>query len=108
MTTLDDVLGNEFLMVHEVAEISELKKMGRTINRKAIVDSPKTVIYRAHFDAMELELDYALSKKKHLWIETRLRQHRKSVLEDDPNLPEELRPRGEAILAKFGGPKKQC
>jgi hypothetical protein len=100
-TTLQDVLGNEFLMVHELSEMSELKKMGRIIDKRVIVDSPKTVIYEAHFKAMELELGYALFKKDYFWIKVRLKQHKESVLEDDPNLPESLRPRGEEIFHKF-------
>jgi hypothetical protein len=100
-TTLQDVLGNEFLMVHELSEMSELKKMGRIIDKRVIVDSPKTVIYKAHFKAMELELEYALFKKDYFWIKVRLKQHKESVLEDDPNLPESLRPRGEEIFHKF-------
>ena len=63
-TTLDDVLGNEYLMVHELVEINELKKMGRTIDKRVIVDSPKTVIYDAHLTAMQTELNYALYKKR--------------------------------------------
>ncbi|MEM2108530.1 MAG: hypothetical protein QXL10_04525, partial [Candidatus Bathyarchaeia archaeon] len=31
-TTLEDVLGNEYLLVHELVEINELKKMGLTID----------------------------------------------------------------------------
>jgi hypothetical protein len=100
-TTLQDVLGNEFLMVHELSEMSELKKMGRIIDKQVIVDSPKTVIYEAHFKAMELELEYALFKKDYFWVKFRLKQHKESVLEDDPNLPESLRPRGEEIFHKF-------
>jgi hypothetical protein len=100
-TTLKDVLGNEFLMVHELSEMSELKKMGRRIDKRVIVDSPKTVIYKAHFRAMELELEYAMFKKDYFWVKFRLKQHRESVLEDDPNLPELLRPRGEEIFRKF-------
>jgi hypothetical protein len=100
-TTLADVLGNEYIMVHELAEISELKKMGRHIDKRVIVDSPKTVIYEAHFNAIELELNYALFKSDYYWVKVRLKQHRESVLEDDPNLPEMLRPRGEEILKKF-------
>ncbi len=100
-TTLQDVLGNEFLMVHELSEMSELKKMGRIIDKRVIVDSPKTVIYEAHLKAMELELEYALFKKDYFWIKVRLKHHKESVLEDDPNLPESLRPRGEEILHKF-------
>jgi hypothetical protein len=100
-TTLQDVLGNEFLMVHELSEMSELKKMGRRIDKRVIVDSPKTVIYKAHFRAMELELEYALFKKDYFWVKARLKQHKESVLEDDPNLLESLRPRGEEIFHKF-------
>jgi hypothetical protein len=100
-TTLKDVLGNEFLMVHELSEMGELKKMGRRIDKRVIVDSPKTVIYNAHFKAMELELEYALFKKDHFWVKFRLKQHKESVLENDPNLPESLRPKGEEIFRKF-------
>lgn len=101
-TTLDDVLGSEYLMVHELVEINELKKSGRIINKRLIVDSPKTVIYDAHLTAMETELDYALNKKDFFWVKLRLRLALKeSVLDDDPNLPEEVRPRAEALYEKF-------
>jgi hypothetical protein len=100
-TTLDDVLGSEYLMVHELVEINELKKMGRTINKRVIMDSPKTVIYEAHLKAMETELEYALHKKDYFWIKIRLRQHKESVLNDDPNLPEQMRPKAEALYHKF-------
>jgi hypothetical protein len=62
-TTLRDVLGNEYLMVHELVEMSELKKMGRTIDKRVIVNSPKTAIYNAHLTAMDTELKYALHKR---------------------------------------------
>ncbi len=100
-TTLRDVLDSEFLMIHELVEISELKKMGRTISKRVLVESPKPTIYEAHFTAMEFELNYALLKKDYQWIRTRLRQHKESVLEDDPHLPEELRPRGNEIFERF-------
>jgi hypothetical protein len=100
-TTLLDVLGNKFLMVHELAEMSELKKRGRAIDKKVIVNSPKTLFYQAHFKAMELELEYAMFKKDYFWAKIRLKQHKESVLENDPNLPESLRPRGEEIFHKF-------
>lgn len=100
-TTLDDILGNEYLMVHELVEINELKKMGRTIDKRVIVDSPKTVIYDAHLTAMQTELNYALYKRDYFWVKIRLRQHKESVLDDDPNLPEEMRPRAEKLYEKF-------
>ena len=99
-TTLPDVLNSEFLMIHELVEMSELKKMGRTINKRTIMESPKTMIYKAHFMAMEYELNYALLKRNYSWIKTRLEQHR-LVLVDDPHLPEKLKPRGKAILERF-------
>lgn len=100
-TTLDDVMGNEFLMVHELVEMSELKKMGRKINKHTIMECPKVMIYQAHFSAMEQELSYALVKKDLVWAKTRLRQHKESVLENDPNLPKELKHKGEELLQKF-------
>jgi hypothetical protein len=101
VTTLHDVLDNEFLMIHEFVEISELKKRGRAIDKRVIVESPKTVIYEAYFAALEWELKYALSKNDCSWVEKRLETHRSSVLMDDPNLPKELRPQGEAIYKRF-------
>jgi hypothetical protein len=62
-TTLEDVLGNEFLMVHEVSETNELKKMKRPIDKRVIVDSPRHAIHEVHFTAMELELKCAMFKK---------------------------------------------
>ena len=35
-TALSDVLENEYLMIHEVVEISELKKMGKRIDKRVI------------------------------------------------------------------------
>jgi len=66
-----------------------------------IVNSLKTVIYDAHCTAIEKELEYALYKKDFAWVKNRLRQHKESVLEGDPNLPEEMKPRAEAIFKKF-------
>jgi hypothetical protein len=100
-TTLGDVLGNEYLMVHELVEINELKKIGRNIDKRVIVDSPKTVIYDVHFTAMETELNYALNKKDYFWIKIRLRDHKESVLDNDPNLPEESRSRAKTLFEKF-------
>ena len=106
-TTLRDVLGNEYIMIHELVEISELKKIGRRIDKNVIVETPKIPFYTAHFNAMETELKYALYKEDTYWAKIRLRQHRESVLDDDPNLPEELRPRAEEIYEKYRRLAKQ-
>ena len=99
-TTLRDVLDSDYLMIHELVEISELKKTGRRINRRVVVDSPRTVIYEAHLFAMEFEMDYALMRGDLAWLKERMGHHR-GVLFDDPNLPEAMRPRARAIYEKF-------
>jgi len=100
-TTVEDILGNEYLLVHELVEINELKRFGRVINKRVIVDSPKAVIYGAHLTAMEAELNYALCKKDYFWVKIRLKQHKESVLDNDPNLPCEMRPRAEELFKRF-------
>ena len=100
-TTLQDVLNNEYIMIHELVEISELKRMGRRIDKNVIMETPRILVYTAHFNAIETELKYALHKRDTYWAKIRLRQHKESVLDDDPNLPEELRPRAEEIHEKY-------
>jgi len=100
-TTLQDVLNNEYIMIHELVEISELKKIGRKIDKRVIMETPKIPFYTAHFSAMETELKYALYKRDYFWVKIRLRQHKESILDNDPNLPEQMRPRAEALFEKF-------
>lgn len=96
--TIVDVLGNDFLIIHEVVEISELKKMGIPIHRRTIMMfHPK--VYEAHFTATEYELYYALDKKDYDWLKARI-NHAKSWLEDD-YLPQHLVPRCKAIIKRF-------
>lgn len=96
--TLVDVLGNDFLIIHEIVEISELKKMGIPIHRRTIMMfHPK--VYEAHYTAIEYELDYALDKKDYDWLKVRIK-HAKSWLEDD-YLPQHLVPRCKAIIKRF-------
>jgi hypothetical protein len=96
--TITDVLGNEFLMIHEVVEISELKKLGIPIEKQTVMMShPK--LYENHCKATEYELDYALSKGKYDWLKVRM-NHAKSWLED-PNMPQHLIQRCKAIIKKY-------
>jgi hypothetical protein len=100
-TTLRDVLNNEYIMIHELAEISELKRIGRKIDKHVIMETPKIPFYTAHFNAMETELKYALYKRDTYWAKIRLQQHKESVVDDDPNLPKELLPRAKEIYEKY-------
>jgi len=96
--TIVDVLGNDFLIIHEIVEISELKKMGIPIHRRTIMTfHPK--VYEAHYTAIEYELNYALDKKDYEWLKVRI-NHAKSWLEDD-YLPQHLVPRCKAIIKRF-------
>jgi hypothetical protein len=100
-TTLQDVLNNEYMMIHELVEMSELKKQGRRIDKHVIMETPKIPFYTAHFNAMETELQYALHKRDTCWAKIRLRQHKEGVLDDDPNLPGDLRPKAEEMYEKY-------
>lgn len=100
VTTLLDILDSENFMIHEIVEISELKKMGLKIHKRVIVESPKEMIYQAHFVAQEFEMEYALKKKDYAWVKRRLRDHQ-MVLHDDPNLPDKMKPIAQRIYDKF-------
>lgn len=99
-TTLDDILNNDFLMIHEAVEISELKRLEATINTVTLMETPKRYVYEAHLNAIEFELMYALIYEDYHWIKHRLGHHGK-VLEDDPWMPDELRPKAEEIYSWF-------
>ncbi len=99
-TSMRDVLDSEYLMVHEIVEISELKKKGVPIDKKTLMDSPKTVIYDAHLSAMEFEMGYASRKGDIEWLRIRMGHH-KNVLDNDPSLPEGMRPRALALYDRF-------
>lgn len=107
-TTLDDVLNGEFLMVHEVVEISELKKMNVPINQKTVTCFyPK--VYEAHLTAMNLELTFTLNKRDYKWLKHRFVSSKDFMSQlDDPFLGPEfgylrkkLSPKSRAIARKF-------
>jgi len=97
--TLNDVLNNEFLMVHEVVEISELKKKGIPIDKQTVVNYYPRTTYEAHFTATEYELTHALNKKGYDWL--KLRMHHAQDWLNDKDLPRELAPRCKSIVKKF-------
>ena len=74
--TLRDIIGNEYMMVHVVVEISELKTMGLEINDKTVPGTKKESLYEAH-----LYLD--------------------RLIKEDMNLPEILKPVATLIYDNF-------
>lgn len=96
--TLENILENEYLMLHEVVEISELKKKDVPIDKQTIMKfHPK--VYEAHLTAAEYELTYAFNRKNYDWIKLRLK-HAKDWLEDE-YLPHELLPQCKYLIERF-------
>lgn len=63
----EEILSDELLLLHEIVEISELKRMGFTIDSKTIMRAyPHT--YEAHLTAMEVELRVAslIGRREHI------------------------------------------
>lgn len=98
-TTIYDVLDCLHLMIHEVVEINELKKQGKKIDKRVIMDSPRELIYIVHFTAMEFELDYLKNQGETEILNKRLHAHYK-VLTTDPNLPDSMKPKAYEIWEK--------
>jgi hypothetical protein len=99
-TTLTDILGSPYLMVHEVVETSELKKLGVPIDVETVMKVSRENLYSSHFKAMVKEIEFALSRGDVQWVQTRVRHHF-NVLTGDGFLPESLRGEAEAIYEKY-------
>lgn len=97
-TTLPEILSNEYLMIHELVEICELKKMGAPIDRHTVTNY-HPVVYEAHLVAAYWELRYALKMRDYAWMRKRLEDARS--WERDELLPEHLRPRCRELLAEY-------
>ena len=84
---LNDILSDELLLLHEVAEICFLKRMGYIISQNTIMEAyPDT--YRVHLEALNIELAEAEKLGRYNWI-TRRCKDLTSYL-NDPNLPSNL------------------
>ena len=94
-TTLRDVLGNEYFMIHEIVEITELVNLGVEINKNTVMKAPREKIYEAHLDAMEFELEYSLLLEDYYWLKHRLVIFHKSIKEYD--ISRDLKERAEEI-----------
>jgi len=97
--TIVDVLNNEFLMIHEVVEMSELKNMGIPISKRTVMMLQPQMMYETHYTATEYEFDYALHNRDYDWLKVRI-NNAKSWLEDD-HMPQHLVPQYKALIEKF-------
>jgi len=94
----DTVLSNELLLLHEVAEICLLKKMGHEITQSTIMEVyPDT--YRAHLEALRIELNEAMRRGRHDWIRERCRDLESYL--GDPNLPAGLERTVHELINEF-------
>ncbi len=91
--SLDEIL-NEELLLHEVVEICFLKNFGYKINRNTILDAyPDT--YRAHLEAMNIELAEAKRMSKLDWMMRRCKDLEEYL--NDPYPPYDLEPNVEKL-----------
>ncbi|UCH57133.1 MAG: TIGR04086 family membrane protein [Candidatus Bathyarchaeota archaeon] len=86
-TTVEQILGSRYLMVHELVEMSELKRSGIPLKPEAVEEYLK-IVYEAHFTAFEFELSMALEEDAGEWVADRI-----SLVDswiEDESMPPEL------------------
>jgi len=71
-TTLQQVLKTKWLLIHEIVEISELKKMDFRISFDLLISNP-TEVFQAHLVATEWEFHLAKKEGANIWIRKRLK-----------------------------------
>jgi hypothetical protein len=98
--TFRDRVGNEYLLLHSIIEISELKEAGIEINKKTIKNTPKETLYEAHLKAAEYELGYSMILEDFYWLKHRLAQLEHDIKSDD-HFPESLKERALEIYDSF-------
>ena len=98
--TMLDIIGNEYMMVHVVVELSELKRKGLTIGEKTVSDTDKETLYEAHLRAADYEMGYAMLIEDYYWMKHRL-EYLVNMIEKDKNLPESLKPAATTIYENF-------
>lgn len=98
--TLRDIIGNEYLMVHVVVEISELLRMGISIDNRTVSGNDVEKLYEAHLRAADYEMGYAMLIEDYYWMKHRL-EYLAEIIEKDKNLPESLKPVATEIYENF-------
>ena len=98
--TIRDIVGNEYMMVHVVVEISELKGLGFEITEKTVSSSDNMKLYEAHLKAADYEMGYALLIEDYYWMKHRL-EYLARLIKDDARLPESMKPVAMQIYDNF-------
>ena len=85
---LSEILNEELLLLHEVAEACMLKNMGYRIS-KNIIEKAYPDTYKAHLEALNIELAEAERQSRLEWINKRCKDL--SSYMSDPYLPSNLK-----------------
>jgi len=88
---IEDVIRNPFLVVHEIVEIDEVKKMGLDIGRKDVIISDMELVDRAHLKAAQIEIEIAYATKNRAHLAERI--HDIGNWSKDPLVEPEMRAR---------------
>ena len=85
--SIEEILGNEALLLHELIELCEIKKLGVKVSWKMFIKHP-TEAYIAHLSSLRIELPIALEEN---WVEF-IEMYAESIKTylEDPYLPREL------------------
>ena len=98
--TFRDRLGNEYLLLHTIIEISSLKEAGVEINKKTRMTASKEVLYDAHLKAMDYELGYSMILEDYYWLKHRMSYLARDI-KTDPDFPESLKEQAKEIYDSF-------
>ena len=96
--TVEDILSNDYILFHELVEIEILKNSGLRITSKVIVENPD-IVYAAHLDALEEELEVAFNRGDFKWIKSGIRDIERYL--EDEYLPSKLRDKVLKILKEY-------
>jgi hypothetical protein len=69
--TLQNILNSRWLLIHELVEINELKKIGLEIHAKLLITHTE-VVFKAHLIATDWELTLAKKANDTIWIKRRM------------------------------------
>lgn len=73
--SMDEVLQNPLLVVHELVEIDEVKRLGLALTKDAIISNLE-LVDKAHLKAAEVEMKIATAMKETAHLADRLRDIR--------------------------------
>ena len=97
-TTISDILESRWLLIHELIELSELKKMNLRISSQLLRTHPNEVDF-AHITATEYELKFAKEANDLNWIHSRINDVNSWI--EDEEMPQELKSRCEKLIKEF-------